>query len=117
MGWVNKGNSREMSILPAWTHQKESNRQALTRLFSVWGEKLENVNLVETGIRTRAFTTVQPKEAKGKCPNCNTSLQLKSFIDARDFEDKPSDINEDLYCPKCDIRWVQEPGPHEFYEE
>jgi len=72
--------------------------------------------LAETGIITRVFSTTAPREAKGKCPNCDTSLELRLFIDARHVDDTPSDVNEDLYCPKCDIRWSQELGPHNFYE-
>jgi hypothetical protein len=51
-----------------------------------------------------------------KCPNCGGPLEVRYFIDTRDFEDKPCDVNWDLYCPKCDLRWMDESGPHEFYK-
>lgn len=51
-----------------------------------------------------------------KCIECGGELELRKFIDGWDAEGKPMDINEDYYCPKCDIRWLREDGPHNFYE-
>jgi hypothetical protein len=51
-----------------------------------------------------------------ECPECGTPLELRKFIDCWDAKDKPADVTEDLYCPKCDLRWAPEYGPHDFYE-
>jgi len=56
-------------------------------------------------------------ELMPKCPNCGTELELRKFVDSWDSENKPCDINEDLYCPKCQIRWLSEHPPHHFYKE
>lgn len=70
----------------------------------------------DTGIRSKVTTTVGATSAKGECPECGSPLELREFVDTWDKDDKPMDINKDLYCPKCDIRWHGEPGPHDFYK-
>jgi hypothetical protein len=50
------------------------------------------------------------------CPDCGGSLEVRKFVDSWDANDNPADVNEDLYCPKCDIRWLKEHGPHIFAE-
>jgi len=55
-------------------------------------------------------------EKKPECPKCSSPLEIRKFVDTWDAEDNPLDVNEDLYCPKCDIRWIPERGPHHFYE-
>ncbi|MEM0095710.1 MAG: hypothetical protein QW660_03645 [Candidatus Bathyarchaeia archaeon] len=55
-------------------------------------------------------------EKKPECPKCGSPLEIRKFVDTWDAEDNPLDVNEDLYCPKCDIRWIPERGPHHFYE-
>jgi predicted RNA-binding Zn-ribbon protein involved in translation (DUF1610 family) len=50
------------------------------------------------------------------CPKCGAKLEMRKFVDTWDSEGKPHDINENLYCPKCKIRWLDESSPHEFYE-
>jgi len=78
---------------------------------------VETVKLHPTGITTKIASVLTPKEARGKCPNCDVPLELRKFVDSYGPNDEPGDINKDLYCPKCDIRWQQEPGPHDFWVE
>lgn len=44
---------------------------------------------------------------KPSCPFCNHKLEVKKFVDC--WEDHkgaiPGDINPDLYCPYCRVRW------------
>jgi len=62
----------------------------------------------------------KPKKVdqKSRCPKCGGQLILKKFVDAWNEDNTPSkaDINEDLYCPECDLRWAPEYGPHNFAE-
>ncbi|MEM1540820.1 MAG: hypothetical protein QXJ07_05510 [Candidatus Bathyarchaeia archaeon] len=76
---------------------------------SIEGEKFFEVVCLNCGERL-----VQANEPK--CPKCGAPLEVRKFIDTWDCENKPLDINEDFYCPKCDIRWLRESGPHNFYE-
>lgn len=39
------------------------------------------------------------------CPECGGPLVKRTFIDSRDAERKPCDVNEDWYCEKCHLRW------------
>jgi len=56
---------------------------------------------------------------KPQCLICGEPLEVRKFVDAYNADDTPSqaDINEDLYCTKCDVRWHCEIGPHDFYVE
>jgi len=51
-----------------------------------------------------------------QCPKCGGTLETKKFIDSYDADDQPADVYSDLYCPKCDLRWLWEPGPHDFFK-
>jgi len=42
---------------------------------------------------------------------------MRRFVDSWGPNDEPVDINDDLYCKKCDIRWLEEDGPHEFFNQ
>lgn len=47
-----------------------------------------------------------------KCPDCGSPLEVRLFIDSWDVvRNKPMDINYDLYCPKCNLRWLKEEAP------
>lgn len=74
------------------------------------------LELKETGIKTKATFTNPPETLieNPTCPKCGGPLEIRKFVDAWGPSDKPCDINEDFYCPKCDIRWEAEPGPHNF---
>ena len=61
-----------------------------------------------------AVTTLE--EIKGSCIACGGPLEVRKFVDAWDAEDNPTDIFEDPYCSKCDIRWMAQVGPHDFFE-
>ena len=70
-------------------------------------------------VGTTKLTAVKDiEEIKGSCPNCGGALEFRVFVDAWDAEGNPSpsDIFKDPYCPKCDIRWMAQPGPHDFFE-
>ena len=75
-----------------------------------WAVELENLD-DWLGI-IKEFVTKVPC-----CLACGNVLKFGKFVDARDSEDKPCDINEDLYCPNCGLRWAQTPPPHEFFRE
>lgn len=40
------------------------------------------------------------------CPNCGEPLEMRNFTDVWDSDKKPSEINEDPYCPACKLRWI-----------
>jgi hypothetical protein len=51
------------------------------------------------------------------CLKCGTILERKKFIDGWRPNNEPTDVNEDYYCPKCEMRWMEDAGPHKFFEE
>jgi hypothetical protein len=51
----------------------------------------------------------QKQEPKVYCPNgCGTPLVKKQFVDAFSEKKEPEEVQEDLFCPKCCIRWIPE---------
>jgi len=46
---------------------------------------------------------------KPDCPLCKIKLEVRKFVDSwKDAEQtKPGDVNVDLYCPHCRVRWAQ----------
>lgn len=57
------------------------------------------------------------------CPQCGGFLEIRKFVDSDDrYKDGATlhyarwklNVNKDLYCPKCDLRWTAEKGPHNF---
>ena len=52
-----------------------------------------------------------------KCPECGAPLEKRRFVDSWDEHGRPLDINEDWYCPSCNIRWERNAGPHVFHAE
>lgn len=51
-----------------------------------------------------------------KCPECGGQLELRKFVDSWSIKTKkPKIVNEDLYCPKCKLRWMDFVGPHTFF--
>jgi len=48
-----------------------------------------------------------------RCFKCGGLLVERTFVDTWE-KNKPMDVNKDLYCPKCDIRYGLEEGPHDF---
>ena len=51
------------------------------------------------------------------CLECGNILVRRAFTDSWNAENKPADVNEDLYCPNCGLRWAKTPPPHEFFKE
>ena len=51
-----------------------------------------------------------------RCPECGRLLETRKFVDSWGPHNEPCDVNEDLYCPKCDVRVSASPGPHTFLE-
>jgi len=55
---------------------------------------------------------------RARCPNCGGILETREFVDCWNTQTgEPTDVNKDLYCPKCDLRWAPEEGPHNFKED
>jgi len=54
--------------------------------------------------------SVSKAQRTGACPACGSTLETVKFTDAFNVDGSvdPSEINEDLYCPKCDSRWIKE---------
>ncbi len=55
--------------------------------------------------------TPQPEtkeKAVGKCPGCGTQLEMRGFTNVFTMDREPAETTEDLYCPNCHIRWIQE---------
>lgn len=52
------------------------------------------------------------------CPECGNILVRRKFVDSWDVNKlKFVDLNEDLYCPVCGLRWAKTPPPHQFLKE
>jgi len=47
-----------------------------------------------------------------KCPKGGGLLETRKFIDTWNAQGKTEEINEDLYCPNCKVRWIPEQGHH-----
>lgn len=41
-----------------------------------------------------------------KCPECESELKKRKYIDTWDVEDKPEQVTEYLVCDSCKIVWV-----------
>ncbi len=41
-----------------------------------------------------------------RCPKCDGPLETARFVDSWGPGDVPDDVNEDMVCRTCDIRWV-----------
>lgn len=48
------------------------------------------------------------------CHKCGRPLETRHFVDSWDGDDKPSDVNEDYYCPTCKLRHATTPPPHQI---
>jgi len=69
-------------------------------------------------VTSTVMSSVKPKPSKiSHCPKCGGILEIRKFVDACYGDGRPCDVNEDLYCQKCDIRWEATPGPHDFFKE
>jgi len=44
-------------------------------------------------------------ESVSKCPKCGGQLETRKFVDSWNERGEPVDVNEDLYCPNCRLRW------------
>ena len=76
------------------------------------GENVKNENDVISYLLKNA------KPLMPFCIHCGGPLKKRKFVDSWDTKTgEAEDVNEDLYCPKCDIRWSPESGPHQFLED
>ena len=44
-------------------------------------------------------------ESVSKCPKCGGQLETRKFVDSWNEKGEPVDVNENLYCPNCGLRW------------
>jgi hypothetical protein len=59
----------------------------------------------------------EANSAASLCPSgCGTELVKRKFVDIFDENKKAhlQDVEEDFYCPRCQIRWIQELHPNLF---
>jgi len=65
---------------------------------------------------TKVTALQEIEEIKGTCPKCGGSLEFRTFIESWDNKGKPEQVSKDPYCPICDLKWLAEEGPHDFFE-
>ena len=59
----------------------------------------------------KTLQTEMKEKAVSMCPSgCGTQLEMRKFVDVWDenMKPQPQDVEEDLYCTKCQIRWIKE---------
>ena len=59
----------------------------------------------------KPIQTEMKEKAVSMCPSgCGTQLEMRKFVDFWDENIKPQlqNAEEDLYCTKCQIRWIKE---------
>lgn len=63
-----------------------------------------------TSLLATPASTKGPEQIGLKCYRCGGSLERRRFEDTWDEAGNPVDVTMNLYCPRCNIRWIPVSG-------